>query len=111
LPAIYLEGNRLDYLREEAIRQGFNHVIQGTAQEVIKRAMVRVWRSKIQASSQLARVEPLLQYHDELVFQGPEGCFEEAKEIITEAMCADSERFGIPIESKMVVGADWGSLK
>lgn len=132
LPAIYLGGDRLDYLREEAIRQGFNHVIQGTAQEVIKRAMVRVWRqmvavrfaddmslSSLRTSqggmSEVPRVlrgiEPLLQYHDELVFQGPEGCFEEAKGIITEAMCADSERFGIPIESKMVVGKSWGELK
>jgi DNA polymerase-1 len=110
LPAIYLSGDRLDYLREEAIRQGFNHVIQGTAQEVIKRAMVRVW-DRIRPLQGDLSLDPLLQYHDELVFQGPEGCFEEAKEIITEAMCADSGRFGIPIESKMVVGKDWGSLK
>jgi DNA polymerase-1 len=112
LPAIYLSGDRLDYLREEAIRQGFNHVIQGTAQEVIKRAMRRVW-ANLRNNGRLSvlQIEPLLQYHDELVFQGPEGCFEEAKGIITEAMCADSERFRIPIESKMVVGKDWGSLK
>jgi DNA polymerase-1 len=111
LPAIYLSGDRLDYLREEAVRQGFNHVIQGTAQEVIKRAMVRVWEKVCGPMHRGGTIDPLLQYHDELVFQGPEGCFEEAKGVITEAMCADSKRFGIPIESKMVVGKDWGSLK
>jgi DNA polymerase I-like protein with 3'-5' exonuclease and polymerase domains len=114
LPAIYLHGDRLDYLREEAVRQGFAHVISGTAQEVIKRAMVRVWAAITGRGGErprLAGVLPLLQYHDELVFMGPEGVFEDAKWIIMEAMCADSERFGIPIESKMVVGKNWGSLK
>jgi DNA polymerase I-like protein with 3'-5' exonuclease and polymerase domains len=74
--------------------------------------MRRVW-ANLRNNGRLSvlQIEPLLQYHDELVFQGPEGCFEEAKGIITEAMCADSEGFRIPIESKMVVGKDWGSLK
>lgn len=110
LPAIYLEGDRLDGLREEAIRQGFNHVIQGTAQEVIKRAMLRVWQS-LHSLAHLFDVEPVLQYHDELVFLIPEGTFDRVRIPIEEAMRGDSERYGIPIETSGSAAADWGGLK
>ncbi len=63
LPGLYLSGNRWPEgkLREEAERQAFNHLIQGTAQEHMKRAMVRV--------DGIDGAYPLLQLHDELVFE------------------------------------------
>jgi DNA polymerase I-like protein with 3'-5' exonuclease and polymerase domains len=89
-------------LREEAERQAFNHLIQGTGMETLKQAMLRVERAA------LPDVHPLLAIHDELVYEIPEdGVF--VAGAIAAAMGATFG--GVRLTTSAAVAADWGSLK
>ena len=59
-------------------RLAVNTVIQGTAADIIKVAMVRCHRALAEAGLE---TELVLQIHDELLFEGPEGEMEAAAEI------------------------------
>jgi DNA polymerase I len=116
LPGAKLYGDfwPMSALREESIRQGFNHEIQGGAQGLLTNAMLRFYYDVmplVRASGY--EVYPLLQIHDELIFEISEN--EEAigmfKELGLIAMTADQDRFEVPIGSGVTVGHDWSELK
>jgi uracil-DNA glycosylase family 4 len=101
-------------LREEAIRQGFNHQIQGGAQGLLTNAMLRFWYSVMPAIRSMgAEVYALLQIHDELIFEisDREEVIEMFKELGLAAMIGDQDRFEVPIEAGVAVGMDWSELK
>jgi len=103
LPALFLHGNGWPELklRQEAERQAFNHLIQGTAQEIIKKAMVR-----IDAEPNLLA---LLQIHDELLFETPkQWCKQTARRI--ELLMSDTLE-GVSLPAKARIAADWGQVK
>jgi len=102
LPALFLRGGAWpeDKLRQEAERQGFNHLIQGTAQEVIKRAQVRV------AALGRDGVYPMLQIYDDLVYEVADGTdISDFRGIIGDVWN------GIPLPVEEKWGANWASLK
>jgi DNA polymerase-1 len=104
LPALFLEGNRwpASKLREEAERQGFNHVIQGSGAEQTKLAQLRV-------AKQFPEVYPLLQMHDELVVEAPE---DRADELAVRTAAAMATVFlGVTLKTEAKVGRSWGLLK
>jgi DNA polymerase-1 len=108
LPALLVEGQRWPAakLREESERQAFNHLIQGTAQEVMKEAMLRV---DGHIARQGWRVYPLLQIYDELIFE-----VEIAGHSGVAAMLADimaTQMQGVGIETTSSVADSWGALK
>jgi len=107
----YLPGihSSLPYVRAEAERQAVNHPIQGTASEIMKEAMVRVWemRPKFQA---MGWWECILQIHDELVTEQDEGMFEAVDPIMRECMTSAME-LKVPIRCGGVVGKNWSELK
>jgi DNA polymerase-1 len=111
LPALLCEGRRWPAakLREEAERQAFNHLIQGTAQEIMKGAMLRV-----DADALISGVAyPLLQIYDELVFEVGDltvGAAEAAMERLTSLM-AGSTLDGVEIKASASVAETWGGLK
>ena len=74
-------SNRQRYLQGE--RLAISTVVQGTAADIIKIAMVRAHRALAEAglSSRL-----VLQIHDELLFEGPEAEVEAAEEIARREM-------------------------
>jgi DNA polymerase I len=65
-------------------RASINAPIQGSAADIIRRAMVRMEAAL--AAKRLDSVRMLLQVHDELVFEAPEGDVEAAIPVIKEVM-------------------------
>ena len=90
-------------LRQAAERAAINAPMQGTAADIIKRAMLAVDRW-LQESAFPARM--LMQVHDELVFEVAGDAVTEAGERIRAAMVAAAE-LRVPLEVDIGVGANW----
>jgi DNA polymerase-1 len=89
--------------RQYAERTAINAPMQGTAADIIKRAMISVdkWLS---ASSINTRM--IMQVHDELVFEVPEDRVDEAGNIITNYMIT-AANLDIPLEVVINSGNNW----
>ncbi|MDQ3571805.1 MAG: DNA polymerase I [Actinomycetota bacterium] len=88
-------------------RLAVNTVIQGTAADIIKLAMVRCHRAFRQAGFETRLV---LQIHDELLFEGPEAEMDAATELAKAEMCAAFE-LDPTLAVDAGVGADWLAVK
>ena len=88
-------------------RLAISTVIQGTAADIIKVAMVRAHDALGDAGLETRLV---LQIHDELLFEGPPGEMEEATELVRREMCA-AYQLDPPLEVDIGVGADWLDAK
>jgi len=88
-------------------RLAVNTVIQGTAADIIKVAMVRC-RDALAAEAMATRI--VLQIHDELLFEGPPGEMDSAVELVRREMCA-AYQLDPPLEVDVGVGADWLDAK
>ena len=88
-------------------RLAVNTVIQGTAADIIKVAMVRCQSALRKAGAETRLV---LQIHDELLFEGPPGEMETASELVEREMCAAYE-LDPPLEVDIGVGEDWLDAK
>lgn len=84
-------------------RAAINAPLQGTAADIIKRAMITIDR-KLET---MPEVKMLLQVHDELVFEVAEGAVENAKPIIKKAMEQAAE-LSVPLTVDIGVGKNWG---
>ncbi len=90
--------------RQFAERQAINAPIQGTAADIIKRAMIRVPKA-LAAAGLSARM--LLQVHDELVFEVPEGEVEATARLVSETMQAAAPEMATPLIAEAKWGASW----
>jgi DNA polymerase-1 len=88
-------------------RLAVNTVIQGTAADIIKVAMVRCQRALAEAG---AKTRLILQIHDELLFEGPPGEMDDATELVRREMCA-AYQLDPPLEVDVGVGRDWLDAK
>jgi DNA polymerase I len=88
-------------------RLAVNTVIQGTAADIIKVAMVRCHAALGEAGVETRLV---LQIHDELLFEGPPGEMEAATELVRREMCA-AYQLEPPLEVDIGVGEDWLDAK
>jgi DNA polymerase-1 len=88
-------------------RLAVNTVIQGTAADIIKVAMVRCQRALREAGGETRLV---LQIHDELLFEGPPGEMESAIALVRREMCA-AYQLDPPLEVDAGVGPDWLAAK
>ena len=88
-------------------RLAVNTVIQGTAADIIKLAMVRAHRALADEGLETRLV---LQIHDELLFEGPESEMERAEELAVREM-RDAFELDPPLEVNAGVGQDWLSVK
>jgi DNA polymerase-1 len=88
-------------------RLAVNTVIQGTAADIIKVAMVRCRRA-LGESGLVTRL--VLQIHDELLFEGPPGEMDGAVVLVGREMCA-ADQLDPPLEVDIGVGADWLDAK
>jgi DNA polymerase-1 len=97
-------------LRGGAERAAINAPIQGTSADLIKRAMARMDRA-LEAAG-LEGVRMLLQVHDELVFEVPDGREEEATAVIKRVMAEAAEpamKLDVPLDVEVGWGAHWGA--
>jgi DNA polymerase-1 len=88
-------------------RLAVNTVIQGTAADIIKVAMVRCQRALRETGGETRLV---LQIHDELLFEGPPEEMEGATELVRREMCA-AYQLDPPLEVDVGVGRDWLDAK
>jgi DNA polymerase-1 len=90
-------------LRENAERIALNSPIQGSAADIIKRAMLGV-HSELAAQGLKSRM--LLQVHDELVLEVAKGEREAVEKLVTEQMAAAAD-LSVPLEVQIGVGTSW----
>ena len=88
-------------------RLAVNTVIQGTAADIIKVAMVRC-HAALRESGMETRL--VLQIHDELLFEGPPAEMEEATTLVRREMCR-AYALDPALEVDVGVGADWLDAK
>ncbi|MGZ8283290.1 MAG: DNA polymerase, partial [Allosphingosinicella sp.] len=96
--------------RQGAERAAINAPIQGTAADIIKRAMVRI--EPALAAEGLGRARMLLQVHDELVFEVPEEEVEAASAVVRRVMEGAAEpavRLSVPLGVEIGTGPNWGA--
>ncbi|MFP5512063.1 MAG: DNA polymerase I [Alphaproteobacteria bacterium] len=89
--------------RAFAERQAINAPIQGTAADIMKRAMNRM-PAALAAAGSSARM--LLQVHDELLFEVPEAEAEDAARIVRGVM-EGAAHLGVPLVAEAGIGDNW----
>jgi DNA polymerase I len=97
-------------IRAGAERAAINAPIQGTSADLIKRAMARM--DDALANAGLGEVRMLLQVHDELVFEVPDGREEEAAAVIKRVMAGAAEpamTLDVPLDVEVGWGEHWGA--
>jgi DNA polymerase-1 len=95
--------------RQGSERAAINAPIQGTSADIIKRAMARMMPALADAG--LGHVRMLLQVHDELVFELPEGDVAAAKPVIERVMAEaslPSVTLDVPLGIEIGTGTSWG---
>jgi DNA polymerase I len=97
-------------IRGGAERAAINAPIQGTSADLIKRAMTRMDGALAEAG--LDGVRMLLQVHDELVFEVPDGREQEAAEVVRRVMATAAEpaiKLDVPLDVEVGWGEHWGA--
>jgi DNA polymerase-1 len=89
--------------RQAAERAAINAPMQGTAADIIKRAMLAVNRY-LNDSGQDARV--IMQVHDELVLEVAEACLDEVRLGVVAAM-SGAATLDVPLQVDVGVGSNW----
>ncbi len=111
----YFEGikSKIPYIRASAERMAINAPIQGTGADITKLAMVHAdaWTVK---SGLGEKVYPLLQVHDELVYEikdeEVDSVFPKIKKIMENVLPLDDTK-GVPIVVDASVGKNWGDME
>ncbi|HEY9552443.1 DNA polymerase I [Allosphingosinicella sp.] len=99
----------IQHERQGAERAAINAPIQGTAADIIKRAMARM-APALEAEG-LRSTRMLLQVHDELVFEVPEADAARASEVIRRVMEGAAEptvNLSVPLGVEIGTGPNWG---
>ena len=90
-------------IRASGERMARNTPIQGTAADVIKLAMVRVWR-RLRNEKMESRL--ILTVHDELIVEAPEAEAKKAAQILREEM-EGCVHYAVPLSTDVHTGKNW----
>ncbi len=88
-------------------RIAMNTPIQGTAADIIKLAMIRVWR-RLRSENLQSRL--ILQVHDELIVEGPQEELSRVCDILKEEM-EGAAQLSVPLSADVHSGEDWLQAK
>jgi uracil-DNA glycosylase family 4 len=108
----YLPGvhSAISSMRAEAERVATNHRIQAGASGVLKLAMSALWNDVLPQYRKRAYCEPLMQIHDELVFEVHKSIAEEFMHAVERTMTGVIE-LKVPLEADGKLGLRWSDLK
>ena len=90
-------------MRQYAERSAINAPMQGTAADIIKRAMITVdaWATRAHSPARL-----IMQVHDELVFEVPYAAVPDVTAAVRECM-VDAAALSVPLRVDVGVGQNW----
>jgi DNA polymerase-1 len=100
LPELHSRNNQLS---SQARRQAVNTVIQGSAADIIKMAMVQAHKDK---PLKELKARLILQVHDELIIEAPQANIEAAGARLMEIM-QNVAKLDVPLKVDMGVGKNW----
>lgn len=112
LPAINapLSTKEAGRIRGYSERQAANHIIQGTAADINKAAMVRAFR-RLDRFGLKGRAHLILTVHDEIMLEVPEDHAEAGVALLKEAMEGVKVPLRVPLVADVHYGLDWASAK
>ena len=90
-------------IREFAQRAAINQPLQGTAADLIKKAMIEVDK---QLKAQKLKTKMIMQVHDELVFEVPQSELDTVKSLVLKAMELN-QPLQVPLEIDINCGVSW----
>lgn len=99
----------LEWVVQGALREGSNLPMQGGAQGVIKLAMAHIHDVLMDSGMYGVTCYPLLQIHDELLFEVREDCVEDVKALCVYIM-ENIVRLEVPLVASGVTANTWGDL-
>lgn len=98
-------NSRNNVERQEAIRQGFNAVVQGSSADVIKMAMISLGKEL-----QPLKARMVLQVHDEIVIDTPASELELVREMVQKSM-ESAIHLSIPLVTHLSTGPNLRDLE
>jgi DNA polymerase I len=101
-------NNRNFQLRGEAERKAVNFPIQGTAADILKRAMIDVHAALGQVAGGRARM--ILTVHDELLFETPKEAADETAAAVRSLM-ERAVTLNVPLDVDVGIGENWKDAK
>jgi len=93
-------------VREAAERMAINAPVQGSSADIIKIAMINLHR---EMEKRKLKSRMLLQIHDELLFEVPEGEVEEMRSLVAELM-PRAFSLSVPLKVDIKLGRNWGEM-
>ena len=94
-------------VKSMAERMAINTPIQGTAADIIKKAMIDI---DAQMKAQKVKSKMLLQVHDELIFEVPKDELDLMQEMVRDKM-ENVVKLKVPLRVDMGTGSNWYDLK
>lgn len=88
-------------------RAAINTPIQGSAADIIKLAMVRIWK---ELKKRQLKTLMILQVHDELIFDVPAQEMEEVKELVQDCM-ENAIKLNVPLKVDLKTGLNWYDIE
>jgi DNA polymerase-1 len=102
------ELKQKDRMTQQAGRRiALNAPIQGSAADLMKKAMIDIWREFGRCG---LRAKIILQVHDELVFEVPEAETRQVEELVRDKM-ENVHRLIIPLKAHLGWGQSWADAK
>lgn len=87
-------------------RVAVNSIIQGTAAEIMKIGMIKVYNKLLQEHLES---KLLLQVHDEVILEVPEQEVDRVKDILKECL-EGAVKLSVPLRTSIEVGHSWGEM-
>ncbi|MDD4985426.1 MAG: DNA polymerase I, partial [Dehalococcoidales bacterium] len=94
-------------VREAAERMAINMPVQGTSADIIKVAMVNLYR---EMTERRLKSKMLLQVHDELIFEVPAEEMDVMRRLVPQVM-STALVLGVPLKVDIKAGSNWGEME